>query len=152
PVNLPIVQKAASGAAEALTLLSIPTPANFITTCKKHGWTVHAAVAPNASSAKSSKGNLVTSNMISPLSRSPSILMIGAEGEGLRANLATKADANVGIRGAKPALPELDVGVDSLNVGSSVAVLLEAFFRKPDNLEDVPEDTPRDDTVAGRIV
>ncbi|KAG9639864.1 alpha/beta knot, partial [Aureobasidium melanogenum] len=152
PVNLPIVQKAASGAAEALTLLSIPTPANFITTCKKHGWTVHAAVAPNASSAKSSKGNLVTSNMISPLSRSPSILMIGAEGEGLRANLATKADANVGIRGAKPALPELDVGVDSLNVGSSVAVLLEAFFSKPDNLEDVPEDTPRDDTVAGRIV
>ncbi|KAG9675468.1 alpha/beta knot, partial [Aureobasidium melanogenum] len=152
PVNLPIVQKAASGAAEALTLLSIPTPANFITTCKKHGWTVHAAVAPNASSAKSSKGNLVTSNMISPLSRSPSILMIGAEGEGLRANLATKADANVGIRGAKPALPELDVGVDSLNVGSSVAVLLEAFFRKPDNLEDVPEDMPRDDTVAGRIV
>jgi 21S rRNA (GM2251-2'-O)-methyltransferase len=152
PVNLPIVQKAASGAAEALTLLSIPTPANFITTCKKHGWTVHAAVAPNASSAKSSKGNLVTSNMISPLSRSPSVLMIGAEGEGLRANLATKADANVGIRGAKPALPELDVGVDSLNVGSSVAVLLEAFFRKPDNLEDVPEDTPRDDTVAGRIV
>ncbi|KAH0272419.1 alpha/beta knot, partial [Aureobasidium melanogenum] len=152
PVNLPIVQKAASGAAEALTLLSIPTPANFITTCKKHGWTVHAAVAPNASSAKSSKGNLVTSNMISPLSRSPSILMIGAEGEGLRANLATKADANVGIRGAKPALPELDVGVDSLNVGSSVAVLLEAFFRKPDNLEDVPENMPRDDTVAGRIV
>ncbi|KAG9974084.1 alpha/beta knot, partial [Aureobasidium melanogenum] len=152
PVNLPIVQKAASGAAEALTILSIPTPANFITTCKKHGWTVHAAVAPNATSAKSSKGNLVTSNMISPLSRSPSILMIGAEGEGLRANLATKADANVGIRGAKPALPELDVGVDSLNVGSSVAVLLEAFFKKPDNLEDVPEDTPRDDTVSGRIV
>ncbi|KAG9639895.1 alpha/beta knot, partial [Aureobasidium melanogenum] len=152
PVNLPIVQKAASGAAEALTILSIPTPANFITTCKKHGWTVHAAVAPNATSAKSSKGNLVTSNMISPLSRSPSILMIGAEGEGLRANLATKADANVGIRGAKPALPELDVGVDSLNVGSSVAVLLEAFFRKPDNLEDVPEDMPRDDTVSGRIV
>lgn len=152
PVNLPVVQKAASGAAEALTILSIPTPANFITTCKKHGWTVHAAVAPNATSAKSSKGNLVTSNMISPLSRGPSILMIGAEGEGLRANLATKADANVGIRGAKPALPELDVGVDSLNVGSSVAVLLEAFFRKPDNLEDVPKEMPRDDSIAGRIV
>lgn len=152
PVNLPVVQKAASGAAEALTILSVPTPANFVTTCKKHGWTVHAAVAPNATSAKSSRGNLVTSNMISPLSRSPSILMIGAEGEGLRANLATKADANVGIRGAKPALPELDVGVDSLNVGSSVAVLLEAFFRKPDNLEDVPKDMPRDVSVTGRIV
>lgn len=152
PINLPTVQKAASGAAEALTILSIPTPANFITTCKKHGWTVHAAVAPDASSAKSSKGNLVTSSMISPLSRSPSILMIGAEGEGLRANLATKADANVGIRGAKPALPQLNVGVDSLNVGSSVAVLLEAFFRKPDNLEDVPEDMPRDGSIAGRIV
>ncbi|KAG9943064.1 alpha/beta knot, partial [Aureobasidium melanogenum] len=152
PVNLPIVQKAASGAAEALTILSIPTPANFITTCKKRGWTVHAAVAPNAASAKSAKGNLVTSNMISPLSKSPSILMIGAEGEGLRANLATKADANVGIRGAKPALPGLDVGVDSLNVGSSVAVLLEAFFRKPDNLEDIPKDMPRDDSVPGRIV
>ncbi|KAH0369676.1 alpha/beta knot, partial [Aureobasidium melanogenum] len=152
PVNLSVVQKAASGAAEALTILSIPTPANFITTCKQHGWTVHAAVAPNATSAKSAKGNLITSSMISPLSKGPSILMIGAEGEGLRANLATKADTNVGIRGAKPALPELDVGVDSLNVGSSVAVLLEAFFRKPDNLEDVPEGMPRDATVPGRIV
>ncbi|KAK6003889.1 hypothetical protein QM012_008739 [Aureobasidium pullulans] len=152
PVNLPVVQKAASGAAEALTILSIPTPANFITTCKKHGWEIHAAVAPDATSAKSSKGSLVTSNLISPLSRSPSILMIGAEGEGLRANLATKADFNVGIQGAKPALPELDVRVDSLNVGSSVAVLLEAFFRKPSNLEDIPRDMPRDGSIAGRIV
>ncbi|CAD0024505.1 unnamed protein product [Aureobasidium pullulans] len=152
PVNLPVVQKAASGAAEALTILSIPGPANFITTCKKHGWLVHAAVAPNAASATVGKKNLFTSSMISPLSRGPSILMIGAEGEGLRANLATKADANVGIRGVKPAIPELDVGVDSLNVGSSVAVLLEAFMRKPDNLEDVVKGTPREDDVAARIV
>ncbi|KAI4716014.1 hypothetical protein E4T48_07798 [Aureobasidium sp. EXF-10727] len=159
PVNLSIVQKAASGAAEALTILSILKPANFVTLCKKQGWAIHAAVAPDAVSAKSdaasavpAKPNLVTSNMISPLSRSPSILMIGAEGEGLRANLATKADANVGIRGSKPARPELDVGVDSLNVGSSVAVLLEAFFRKPDNLEDLPKGMVREESVAGRIV
>lgn len=152
PVNLPIVQKAASGAAEALTILSIPTPANFITMCKKHGWSIYAAVAPDANSAKTSKGNLVTSSMISPLSNGPSILCIGAEGEGLRANLATKADANVGIAGAKSALPSLNVGVDSLNVGSSVAVLLEAFFRKPDNIEDLPEGTPKADTLVGKIM
>jgi 21S rRNA (GM2251-2'-O)-methyltransferase len=152
PVNLPIVQKAASGAAEALTILSIPGPANFITTCKKHGWSIYAAVAPDANSAKSAKGNLVTSTMISPLSKNPSILCIGAEGEGLRANLATKADANVGIRGAKPALPSMNVGVDSLNVGSSVAVLLEAFFRKPDDLEDLPRGMVKETDVVGRIV
>ncbi|KAI5274346.1 hypothetical protein E4T47_02573 [Aureobasidium subglaciale] len=139
PVNLPIVQKAASGAAEALTILSIPTPANFITLCRKHNWLVHAAVAPGAASATTGKKSYVTSNMISPLSRGPSILMIGAEGEGLRANLATKADYNVGIKGSKPPAPELNVGVDSLNVGSSVAVLLEAFMRKPDNLDAVPD-------------
>ncbi|KAI5245103.1 hypothetical protein E4T42_06851 [Aureobasidium subglaciale] len=141
PVNLPIVQKAASGAAEALTILSIPTPANFITLCRKNNWLVHAAVAPGAASATTGKKSYVTSNMISPLSRGPSILMIGAEGEGLRANLATKADANVGIKGSKPPALELDVGVDSLNVGSSVAVLLEAFMRKPDNLDAVPDRT-----------
>ncbi|KAI4737454.1 hypothetical protein E4T50_12046 [Aureobasidium sp. EXF-12298] len=152
PVNLPIVQKAASGAAEALTILSIPTPANFVTMCKKQGWSVYAAVAPNANSAKSAKANLVTSNMVSPLSKGPSILCIGAEGEGLRANLATKADANVGIRGAKPAMRSLDVGVDSLNVGSSVAVLLEAFFRKPDNFEVIPEDLPKESNAIGKIV
>jgi 21S rRNA (GM2251-2'-O)-methyltransferase len=152
PVNLPIVQKAASGAAEALTILSIPGPANFVTTCKKHGWNIYAAVAPNANSAKSSKGNLVTSTMISPLAKGASILCIGAEGEGLRANLASKADANVGIRGAKPALPSLNVGVDSLNVGSSVAVLLEAFFRKPDDLEDLPKGIVKESSVIGRIV
>jgi len=152
PVNLPIVQKAASGAAEALTILSIPTPANFVTACKKQGWSIYAAVAPDANSAKSSKGNLVTSSMISPLSKGPSILCIGAEGEGLRANLATKADANVGIRGAKSALPSLNVGVDSLNVGSSVAVLLEAFFRKPDNIEDLIESAPKEETLVSKIL
>ncbi|KAI5207812.1 hypothetical protein E4T39_01748 [Aureobasidium subglaciale] len=141
PVNLPIVQKAASGAAEALTILSIATPANFVTLCRKNHWLVHAAVAPGAASATIGKKSHVTSTMISPLSRGPSILMIGAEGEGLRPNLASKADANVGIKGSKPPAPELDVGVDSLNVGSSVAVLLEAFMKKPDNLEAVTERT-----------
>jgi hypothetical protein len=49
-------------------------------------------------------------------------------------------------------LPSLNVGVDSLNVGSSVAVLLEAFFRKPDDLEDLPRGMVKETDVVGRIV
>jgi hypothetical protein len=37
-------------------------------------------------------------------------------------------------------------------VGSSVAVLLEAFFRKPDNLEVIPEDLPKESNAIGKIV
>jgi 21S rRNA (GM2251-2'-O)-methyltransferase len=155
PVNLPTVQKAASGAAEALTILSISTPANFVTTCKKNGWLIHAAVAPQASSASATdtaKKYLFTNTMTSPLARGSSLLMIGAEGQGLRVNLATKADVNVGVRGVKAPVPELDVGVDSLNVASSVAVLLEAFLRRPHNLEDVVQGTVREEDIVARII
>lgn len=156
PVNLATVQKAASGAAEALTLLAIPTPANFVTQCKKNGWHVHAAMAPASpsSSRTHQKQQLFTDRMTSPLARGPSILMIGAEGQGLRANLAVKAESDVAIRQIHVPVPETSVGVDSLNVASAVAVLLEAFMRKPDDAKWLGVDArrPGEEDVGARIV
>ena len=56
--------------------------------------------------------------------------MMGAEGEGLRMNLQTKASHNVMIAGQHRDASK-DMGVDSLNVGAATAVLIEAFMRPP---------------------
>lgn len=133
PLNLPTVQKAASGAAETLTILSLKQPSAFLTSSKQNKWTVYAAMAPNPSSSNQyrDKQQLYTDTMVSPLERNPSILVIGGEGEGLRSNLADKAFRHVSIRGMGRQPEGLEAGVESLNVATSVGVLLEAFGRKP---------------------
>ena len=64
-----------------------------------------------------------------PLTKGPCILMLGAEGEGLRANLTAKADILLSIAGGRKD-DGVDVGVDSLNVGVAAGVLMEAFLRR----------------------
>jgi len=138
-----VLAKASSGACEAVRLLHLPRPANFVSESAKAGWHVYAAVAPPVPNGvlavnipANQVGKRITTGSVqrnSPLVRHPCLLLLGAEGEGLRANLISKADHLLSIEGASRNQEVPDVGVDSLNVGVAAGLLMEAFLRKPVN-------------------
>jgi 21S rRNA (GM2251-2'-O)-methyltransferase len=68
----------------------------------------------------------------------PVILMLGSEGEGLPASLKKRADVFVSIAaGPRPPLDiagkpgNADIGLDSINVSTAAAVLVDSFLRIP---------------------
>jgi 21S rRNA (GM2251-2'-O)-methyltransferase len=140
-VNSAIVAKASSGACEAVRLLDLPKPSSFVYESKKAGWIVYAAVAPavpGVASAVDVKRSVSSHDIatVSPLLRDPVLLMLGAEGEGLRANLVRQADRLISIDhgGRGEIVP--NVGVDSLNVSVAAGVLIEAFLQSTRALPD----------------
>lgn len=146
PLNSAILAKASSGACEALRILALPKPGNFIFHSRQEGWKIYGAVAPSSDrpaelrTPKEHERDVTTAAVAqaSPLAKHPVILMLGAEGEGLRVSLRKKADHFVTIEQNKRAFEggqKVDVGVDSLNVGVATGVLVEAFMRKPKGTE-----------------
>ncbi|RMY11640.1 hypothetical protein D0868_03016 [Hortaea werneckii] len=137
PLTSAVLAKASSGACEAVQLLALPKPANFVFDSAKAGWRIYASVAPTlpgqAPARDVSRQTTTTAvSLDSPLARAPVILMLGAEGEGLRSNLTSKADHLISIEAEEKTNRAVsDVGVDSLNVGVAAGVLIEAFMRKP---------------------
>jgi 21S rRNA (GM2251-2'-O)-methyltransferase len=130
-----VLAKASSGACEAVRILALPQPSNFVHDSAKAGWKIYAAVAPvTGRQGKDAKPQLTTSAVAaaSPLVDHPCILMLGAEGEGLRENLKNRANAFVSIARGQQLNDSPDVGVDSMNVSVATGVLLESFLRKPD--------------------
>lgn len=134
PVS-PVALKASSGASESIPLVSVNQPASFLETCKKNGWRLYAAVAPNPSKQSGSKSYLSTSNLNNPLRYHPCIMILGGEGDGLRWNIQRMADYDVGIEGRRIG----EGGVDSLNVSVAAGLLCEAFIRQPVEAADVVE-------------
>lgn len=131
-LSSPVLAKASAGACEAIPILAVSKPADFISKSSTAGWKICAAVAPDVGSQKRQKQ--LTSVSIaakSPLASSPCILMMGSEGEGLRENLRSKADLEVTIERGSSAKHVVDVGVDSMNVGVATGVLVDAFMRNP---------------------
>lgn len=128
-LNSPILAKASAGACEAIPILAVSKPADFISMSSKAGWNICAAVAPDARSRKQLTTTSVASQ--SPLAKKPCILMMGSEGEGLRKNLLAKADLEVTIQRGTSGQNSVDVGVDSMNVGVATGVLVDAFMREP---------------------
>ncbi|PSK58650.1 hypothetical protein B9Z65_6665 [Elsinoe australis] len=148
PISSAFAAKAASGAMEAMPLLRLDRPTDFLVKSRKEGWEVWASVAPDEvgepmrseDRRKLRRGHemagpverpVLTGEMRSPLREKPCILMMGAEGEGLRDIMKRRANRRVSIGGGEGVV---DVGVDSLNVGSAAAVLLETFMRRPDGV------------------
>lgn len=146
-LNSPVLAKASAGACEAIPILTVSKPAEFIYKSGHAGWKICAAVAPDPRSQKLNKQ--VTSASVSvqsPLASKPCILMMGSEGEGLRENLRSKADLEVTIQRGAPSKTSLDVGVDSMNVSVATGVLVDAFTREP--LKDAK---PAADNSADRL-
>ncbi|KAK4897139.1 hypothetical protein LTR27_005032 [Elasticomyces elasticus] len=156
-----VLAKASSGACEAVPILALPKPSSFVVDSAKAGWRVYAAVAPAASTSVTTVKEVVTAATTStiatdsPLRKDPIILMLGAEGEGLRANLIRQADCLVSIEQARSATKATDVGVDSLNVSVAAGVLMEAFLQKPLNTEEASteasEEPVEEPTVKGEL-
>ncbi|KXT05691.1 hypothetical protein AC578_5630 [Pseudocercospora eumusae] len=130
-----VLAKASSGACEAVQILAVPSASGFIHSCSRYRWKIYGAVAPTVEEAgRPNNDQHITASALSsnsPLAKHSCILMLGAEGEGLRQNLRARADKFVSIEGGARAEGTPDVGVDSMNVGVATGVLLEAFLRKP---------------------
>ncbi|KAF2170287.1 hypothetical protein M409DRAFT_64604 [Zasmidium cellare ATCC 36951] len=132
-----VLAKASSGACEAVRLLSLPQPSNFAYESARNGWKIYASVAPSKD-VVGQPTHLTTSSVAtaSPLAKHPCILMLGAEGEGLRENLRNRAHSTVSIERGKKIRGTPNVGVDSINVSVAAGVLMDAFLSKP---SDAPE-------------
>lgn len=97
----------------------------FLEESGKNGWQIYAAVAP-PSGTNARKGHFLSTSVLNaPLDKSPVVLMVGGEGEGLRYRLQKQAHHYIGIGGARAGLG----GVDSLNVSVASALLTDAFLR-----------------------
>lgn len=120
----PVVLKASAGASENVTLFAVSKPAGFVANSKLAGWKIYAAVAPSKSQQPNAPPAVSAHDLKDPLSQDPCILMLGGEGEGLRANLRSKADVDLSIRGRGPS------HVDSLNVSVAAGILCDAFLRR----------------------
>jgi 21S rRNA (GM2251-2'-O)-methyltransferase len=120
----PVVLKASAGASESVTLFAVNKPAGFIANSKLAGWKIFAAVAPSKSRALNAPPSITTDYLEDPLSEDPCILMLGGEGEGLRANLRSKADVDLVIRSGPSR------NVDSLNVSVAAGILCDAFLKR----------------------
>jgi 21S rRNA (GM2251-2'-O)-methyltransferase len=142
-----IAVKASAGAAEAIPIFKVQEPAEFLGHAARNGWRCYAADAVPASKAKEEDES--TSDIVytqarsnkrldehSPVVEHPTILMLGAEGTGLKASLQNIAHYKVGIKHGR----EVDeVGVDSLNVSVAASLLCHDMLKHKKTVERDPE-------------
>lgn len=141
-----IAVKASAGAAEALPLFTVREPADFLGKCSRNGWRIYASDSVPATSSITDSSSTSTaddkSKVVysiarsskrlaadhSPVAKHPTILMMGAEGAGLRQGLLNLAHYNVGIVHGR----DVDeIGVDSLNVSVAASLLCFHMLQKP---------------------
>lgn len=133
----PVTIKASAGAAENMTLLHVRNEVDFMQKSQANGWRFYAADAPGLGAtyfdrdSPSGEG----SNLTTPTTQSPSVIMMGSEASGLSTHIKSHADAIISIPGARHGL-ELGVQsdparVDSLNVSVAAALLMNMFMHTP---------------------
>ncbi|OTA95099.1 hypothetical protein M434DRAFT_394154 [Hypoxylon sp. CO27-5] len=120
-----VALKASAGASEVIKLFSTDSILDFLTRSKEEGWLVYAAVAPTDRPRGGKHVTLDRIDSYDPLSNSPTILVIGSEGEGLTGKTRRMADYEVSI----PNQSGLTI-VDSLNVSVATGILCSAFLKK----------------------
>jgi 21S rRNA (GM2251-2'-O)-methyltransferase len=142
-----IALKASAGAAEAVPIFKVAEPAEFLGKAARNGWRCYAADAVpdiKGKEAEEETGVIYTvarsSKRLeaehSPAAEHPTILMMGAEGTGLKSSLLNIAHYKVGIRHGR----DVDeVGVDSLNVSVAASLLCFDMLKKKKVVERDPE-------------
>lgn len=142
-----IAVKASAGAAEAIPIFKVQEPAEFLGHAARNGWRCYAADAVPAVKGKEesesvsdivytqARSNKKLDNH-SPVIEHPTILMMGAEGTGLKTSLQNIAHYKVGIKHGR----EVDeVGVDSLNVSVAASLLCHDMLKRKKTVERDPE-------------
>lgn len=144
-----IAVKASAGAAEAIPIFKVNHGTEFLGESARAGWRIYASDAVPAQELPALQGtqakgqsNALASEVIytsarstkrlpvehSPVESHPTILMMGAEGTGLRSSLLNLAHYKVGIRHGR----DVDeIGVDSLNVSVAASLLCYDMLQKP---------------------
>ncbi|KAF2258009.1 alpha/beta knot [Lojkania enalia] len=143
-----IALKASAGAAEAIPIFTVTKPSDFLLKSGQGGWRIYATDAipreettlqfhlSSSSTPKDTSSDIVFTYARSrkrlldhhPVAMYPTILMMGAEGTGLRSSLLNQAHFNVGVRAGR----DVDqIGVDSLNVSVAASLLCYEFLKKP---------------------
>ncbi|KAH3975804.1 hypothetical protein HBI56_099430 [Parastagonospora nodorum] len=137
-----IAVKASAGAAEAVPLFKVGEPADFLGKSSRAGWRIYASDAipppPVTSGEKEEPSSKIVYSVARstkrlpsdhcPVAEHPTILMMGAEGTGLRDSLLNLAHYKVGIKHGR----EVDeIGVDSLNVSVAASILSYEMLQKP---------------------
>ncbi|KAF2465543.1 alpha/beta knot [Lindgomyces ingoldianus] len=146
-----IALKASAGAAEAIPIFAVAQPSSFLMKSALRGWRIYAsdAIPPEIELQSSGTTSLSPMNRDEdcsskvlytfarsskriadhfPVASHPTILMMGAEGSGLRTSLINQAHYKVGIRAGRDVG---EVGVDSLNVSVAASLLCYEFLKRP---------------------
>lgn len=143
-----IAVKASAGAAEAIPIFKVNQATDFLGQSARAGWRIYASDAvppmeqPALQGTFSKKNDIPLARIVytqarsakrlptehSPVHDHPTILMMGAEGTGLRSSLLNLAHFKVGILHGR----EVDeIGVDSLNVSVAASLLCFEMLQKP---------------------
>ncbi|KAL5118561.1 hypothetical protein ACEQ8H_003576 [Pleosporales sp. CAS-2024a] len=137
-----ITLKASAGAAEAIPIFKVSSPRDFLGKSARAGWRIYAsdsiATRPATAGEKEEGSSKIVysvgpsgkqlPNAHCPVAEHATILMMGAEGEGLGAGLLKLANYKVGIKHGR----DVDeVGVDSLNVSVAASILCYEMLQKP---------------------
>ncbi|EMD93236.1 hypothetical protein COCC4DRAFT_49197 [Bipolaris maydis ATCC 48331] len=141
-----IAVKASAGAAEAMPLFKVGEPTDFLGKSSRAGWRIYASDAvprtPSSSMSSAEATDMECGGVVytlarstkrlpsghSPVAEHPTIVMMGAEGTGLRASLLNLAHYKVGIRHGRGVN---EIGVDSLNVSVAASILCYEMLQRP---------------------
>ncbi|KAL6707678.1 hypothetical protein ACN47E_003799 [Coniothyrium glycines] len=142
-----IALKASAGAAEAVPIFKVAEPTEFLGKSAQSGWKIYRsdAVSPVTSASwnggevtREADGKVIFTDIkqgrktlaadYSPVAMHPTILMMGAEGTGLRTSLRKLAHFEVGIPHGRESN---EVGVDSLNVSVAASLLCYEMLQRP---------------------
>jgi 21S rRNA (GM2251-2'-O)-methyltransferase len=122
----PVVTKTSVGATEFLPIMSATKPLQFFEKSKENGWSfisagsiVHHKDATISQTLQSK--SIEVDELNSVLEKSPVVLVLGSEGEGIRTTLKLRSDFIVGIKSG----PHVDRSIDSLNVSVAAALLIQ---------------------------
>ncbi|KAF3221353.1 hypothetical protein TWF679_008043 [Orbilia oligospora] len=124
-----VTSRSSAGALECIDYYDVGHLSSFISRSQDHGWKFYGAMpSPSQQDLKASKTGpkkwYDMEGLGDPTSRHPVALVLGNEAEGLRPSIQKMMDAFVTIRRAE----EVDVVVDSLNVGVAASILTHAFL------------------------
>lgn len=122
----PIVTKTSVGATEFLPIMSTSKPLQFFEKSRANGWAFISAGSivhhrdSSISQTLQSK-SLEFEELSAVLEKTPTILVLGSEGDGIRTSLKLRSDFVVGIKSGA----NVDRTIDSLNVSVAAALLIQ---------------------------